>query len=466
VSLLLRQVEDFIATHRLLRRNQGVLVAVSGGLDSMVLLELLRGLQSQHGWRLAVAHYNHRLRGSASEADEALVKDTADRLGLRCVVGRGDVAACAKTERLSLEMAARKLRHAFLARTARELGLRTVALAHHADDQVELCFLRLLRGTGGSALAGMRASSPSPTDPRVKLVRPLLCVTRGQLAVWARGRQVVFREDASNTKATFLRNRIRRRLLPLLEREFQPAIRRTTLRAMEITAAESEFVREAAEQWLATSRRASFRRLHVSVQRQALRLQLLRLGVAPEFDLIEQLRRCPDRAVCLAPGRAVVCGGSGRVRTVRLGSPSFDPAELTVGLGEGRGRIAFGAVTVRWRIEDNTQSSGWPRFRPGCEFFDADRVGSAVVLRRWRAGDRFRPIGMALAVKLQDLFVNARVPRAERHYRVVAATAGGEILWVEGLRIGDGFKLDKGTTRRLKWQWRRGDPRVAPMAGA
>src|SRR6266566_2045265 len=162
-----------IQSRRLIKPRQKFLVAVSGGLDSMVLLELLRRLAPIHHWQLCVAHFNHRLRGRSSQDDERLVRATSAKLKIPCLVGQADVKRVANEQKLSLEMAARRLRHQFLARVALERGLKSIALAHQADDQVELFFLRLLRGAAGPGLAGMKWTSPSPADPNLALVRPL-----------------------------------------------------------------------------------------------------------------------------------------------------------------------------------------------------------------------------------------------------------------------------------------------------
>ena len=169
---LFQHVEQTIQSRRLLKRGQAVLAAVSGGLDSMTLLQILHALSTRHCWKLAVAHFNHQLRGRSSDADEKLVRQTAAALKLPLVVDRANIRKFAESSKLSIEMAARKLRHEFFVRAACERNISVVALAHHADDQVELFFLRALRGAGGEGLAGMKWRSPSPVNGKITLIRP------------------------------------------------------------------------------------------------------------------------------------------------------------------------------------------------------------------------------------------------------------------------------------------------------
>ncbi|HOB32147.1 MAG TPA: tRNA lysidine(34) synthetase TilS, partial [Verrucomicrobiota bacterium] len=262
---LLNEVDRVIRSHGLLRRGQSVLVAVSGGLDSMVLLHLLGCLAEENRWRLTVAHLNHGLRGRSSDADERLVIRTAREMNLPVVTGRVDVEQEARNGRISIEMAAREVRHRFFARAAMERRIRTVALAHHQDDQVELFFLRLLRGSTTEGVGGMKWRSPSPASGRVQLVRPLLGCSRSDLMSYARAHRIRHREDASNATIDFQRNRIRHELLPLLQR-FQPALNRVITRFMEVCASDADYVGTAAEQWLAASA-GEFDRLHAAVQR-------------------------------------------------------------------------------------------------------------------------------------------------------------------------------------------------------
>ena len=447
----------------------------------MALLHLLHELAHEHRWKITVAHFNHQLRGRAGTADEKLVRKTAAKLNLPVVAGRADVKQFAAQSKLSTEMAARKLRHEFFAGTARNRNISTVALAHHADDQVELFFLRLFRGAGGEGLAGMKWRSPAPADTKITLVRPLLCFSKHELAEFACENGIRFHDDATNFSSDFLRNRIRNDLLPLLRRRYQPGLDKTVLRVMEIVGAESEFAGEAARKWLQKSRGSrgneaqtiignqnksepshvgchDFDGLPLAVQRRVLQLQLAEPGVAPDFELIESLRRTPDVFVSAGAKVSVCRDKSGKIKVRTDSEPAFQTNELVVDLSGCVGQSAFAGMNVSWRIQPQKQfrlpakkpAGGPPALREG---FDADRVGTKIVLRHWRSGDRFQPIGLKAAAKLQDLFINAKIPRERRHKLTLAVASCGEIFWVEGLRIGERFKLTPQTVRILVWRW-------------
>jgi tRNA(Ile)-lysidine synthase len=468
----LQHVEDEIRHHRLFLRGQKILVAVSGGADSLVLLSVLHSLAPKNRWRLSVAQFNHQLRGRASEADEKLVRATAQKMRLPYFCERGEVAGCARQAKISVEMAARKLRHEFLARVARAEKIPVVALAHHADDQVELFFLRLLRGTGGEGLAGMKWRSPSPADPRIALARPLLGCTKAELREFARENKIRFRDDATNFSSDFLRNRIRLQLLPLLKKDYQPGLVKTVLRLMEITGAEAELVSAAARSFLCgrpgheaqnktgnqksgignrgdkpDAAACSFESLPVAVQRRVLLQQLTERGLVADFDLVEQLRESPGKWVCVSPYLSVSRDATGWLSRRAITVQKFNPGELKL---PGRaGRVEFGDGEFRWTVKKYSGSRRHPS--PRTEFFDADKIGGEVTLRHWRAGDRFQPIGLVAPVKLQDLFVNAKIPAARRRELVLAVAAAGGIFWVEELRIGEKFKLTPATQNCFCW---------------
>jgi tRNA(Ile)-lysidine synthase len=490
---LTEQIRLDINEQRLFRPGQRILVAVSGGVDSMVLLHLLHQLSQGTGWRLTVAHLNHQLRGSSSNADERLVRRTAEHLRLPAIVSRADVRGAAKVGGVSLEMAARKLRHEFLARAALTKRIPTVALAHHLDDQVELFFLRLLRGSGSQALAGMKSSSPSPVKRSICLVRPLLSCTKSALLQFASEQGIKFREDCSNASLDIQRNRIRHELLPLLRRNYQPGLSKSILRLMDILGSESDFVTATAQAWLAAARNSRRARskpravesslnglalddLPVALQRRCVQIELLSMGLVPDYVLIEHLRQAPDIPIEISRnGMAALLDfetdnsvgkpgpRTGALRLVRRGNQivGLKPANKTLfdlGFTEldirKGGRREWHGVKLTWRI----QHLAGPRRRTKnyqTEAFDLDRVGVRVQVRHWRQGDRFQPIGMERPVKLQDLFVNQKVPQAQRRRLLLACTNEGEVFWVEGLRISERFKLTKSTIRRLHWRWQR-----------
>ena len=222
------------------------------------------------------------------------------------VAGRANVKEFAQRSKLSVEMAARKLRHDFFARVARERKIRVVALAHHADDQVELFFLRVLRGAGGEGLAGMKWRAPSPVDSNSQLVRPLLDATKAELREFVRERKIHFRDDATNATLDAPRNRVRNELLPLLLRHYQPALAKTVLRLMEIVGAESDFVGETARQWLEIGCRSRGDEAHIkSGKRKA------KSGKLETPSAFTRLRRGPARRllqICQLAGRGSAAG--------------------------------------------------------------------------------------------------------------------------------------------------------------
>ncbi len=422
----------------------------------MVLLAVMHPLSLEQGWHMVVAHFNHRLRGGESDADQAFVEAAAKNLGLVCVCEGACVQAHAAKEHLSLEMAARALRHAFLARVATDHACDAVALAHHADDQVETFFLRLLRGAGGEGLGGMRWDAPSPANPAVRVVRPLLGEPKAILDAYARTAGIAHRDDPTNQDTDILRNRIRHQLLPLLRREFKPGLDAAIVRAGELVGAESDYAACAARRWLDGGLVEAFEVLHVAVQRRALQQQLISMGCSVGFELIEKLRNTVEERIMTEPARQVWRDAAGRVHSQALVELEYDPSRVTVDLSAGQGTTTFGGARVEWRIEQAPPGSvARPDRVPGEEWFDADAVGRRIRMRHWQPGDRFRPIGMRNAVKLQDMFTDLKVPASERRRRVIAESEDGNVFWVEGLRIGEAVRLRSTTRQVLRWRWSR-----------
>jgi tRNA(Ile)-lysidine synthase len=188
-----------------------------------------------------------------------------------------------------------------------------------------------------------------------------------------------------------------------------------------------------------------------------LQLQLAALGLPADFELVENLRTPVGSVVNINSALSVSRDAGGTVQLLTRQPVEFNTNELAVDFGGGAGRMDFGGLTFHWALKSVSSLRG--RSPHQTEFFDADKVGGHITLRHWRPGDRFQPIGMKSAVKLQDWFVNQKIPRARRRQLVVAAAESGEIFWIEGLRIGEHFKLTPQTKRCLVWRWRRADTR-------
>jgi tRNA(Ile)-lysidine synthase len=312
------------------------------------------------------------------------------------------------------------------------------------------------------------------------LIRPLLEVSKQALCRYAAEHKIKFREDTSNASTDILRNRVRRELVPLLKKNYQPALQQVLPRTIELVRAESSFVELAARDALermhrtepeardGTSRTSrvtapkdsrDFDDLHVAVQRRVLQMQLIELGFVPDFELIETLRQLAGKPVCTifageAAGLSIFRDPVGLVHIQSPPGQCFPRASLTVDMTSRTGMASFEGLKLRWKIEPKAGAE-LPKPQSGQELFDADCVGQQVELRHWLPGDRFQPIGMNSAIKIQDFFTNQKVPRHKRHELLLAATAGGEVFWIEGMRIADRFKLTPHSIRRLHWAWER-----------
>ena len=449
---LAEKVGDISRVQNFFLGTGSIIVAVSGGIDSMALLYLLAtpGLNLRD--RLVVAHFNHQLRGADSDADAGFVGQAAERLGLPFETDSGDARQLAAETGDGIEAAARQLRHQFFARLAKRLTA-VVALAHHADDQIETFFLRLLRGAGNRGLAGMQPSAPSPVDSGVTLVRPLLGIRRDEIVGFATQEEIEFHEDTTNADTRFLRNRIRHELLPQFAGKFGTAASRQILKAMQLAGDAADCIDDLAAEWPGEP---PFEQLPIAVQRQVVQRQLFAMDVESSFDLVEGLRLEPGRVIEVAPGKRLQRNTDGQVElAASAAEPEFSLARREVSLVGQAGETEFAGLKIHWE----RLAGGLGKWRElgqaeNREVFDAEMLGQAITLRHWQPGDRFQPIGQAATAKLQDLFVNKNIPKAERRQLVVAEAADGRLFWVQKLRIADGSKVTGSTRELLLFSWR------------
>ena len=452
MSDLKKRFGAIVSEDHLLPGGRPVVVAVSGGLDSMVLLNLLSRYSAENDWKLHVAHFNHCLRGRASTEDERFVRRQALKLDLSFYSARWDHAEKeASTKKNGIEMAAREARFKFLGEIAQETRSKHIVLAQHADDQSELFFIRLLRGSGSFGLGGMSTKAHMKRPAVCDLVRPLLSFSRTELLGWAEENSIQFREDLSNRDLRFVRNQIRHELIPLLATKYTKGISRKVNQTMTILADEAEWWRTEAHNFLKKGER-EFDALSLPLQRHVLVLQLEELEVEFDFDCIENLRNSKDLTINVRENRWLSRNEHGLVVEHKKESLEFGVDLVRVDLSAGHGGFPFGDRLIKWRVLSRKPKLPI-KHAADREIFDFEKLGGLITLRHWRAGDRFQPIGMKAPVKLQNLFTNAKISAVNRRRCIVAETDAGDVFWVEGLRIGELAKVGSATCKCLELQW-------------
>lgn len=237
-ALLLR-FKEHLQGRRFFRSRQKILIACSGGSDSVALFYLLQALVSEYHWKLSLAHFNHQLRAGAAKADECFVRGLAQKFKVPFYCGAGDVRRRARETKTSIEECARQMRYDFFLQTVRKKKISIITLAHTQDDQAETVLMRILQGTGLRGLQGIREKFKRG---RTTLIRPLLIFTKKELLRYLAGEHISFRSDKSNDSSRFVRNRIRLELIPALQRDFNPRVVEALSRIPAIVAEESALI--------------------------------------------------------------------------------------------------------------------------------------------------------------------------------------------------------------------------------
>ncbi len=403
-----------------------VLVAVSGGRDSMVLAEKVR----REGGPFAIAHCNFHLRGADSDADEALVRAWANRHGITCHVQAFDTEAVAAAEGISIEMAARKLRYRWFGELCRKFGYEAVLTAHHAGDNAETFFLNLLRGTGIKGLTGMKAESvlPDPDYADIPLRRPLLGVTRADIDSLAAQWQVPYRDDRTNAENTVRRNKLRNQVFPVL-REINPSFEKTVAEDMErlsmAAAIADDYYRENAP-LLWDGRRID--------------TDLLRTFPHWEYLLFRILEEEGLPAPLIAQATDIVRSG--------LGGKRVGPFVSAAGRLVREERVGEPEIAV---TEESWEPGRSPVMPAGVLAVDADKVHGELVADRWVAGDWIRPLGMRGRKKLQDWFKDRHYSLVDKQQAVIVRDSGlmdaHHVVAIAGQVIDDTYRITAETRR-------------------
>ncbi len=455
----LTRFHEYSRRRRLISEQNKIIVAVSGGVDSMVLLDLLARERDALGLNIIVAHFNHQLRGSESDADEGLVKQRAEQYGLEAYVDRAGTAECARQARLGIQEVARNLRYDFFAKLLESSGYDLVATAHNADDNAETVMMNLFRGAGVQGLAGI----PVLRHDR-RIIRPLLFARREEIEAYAAAEHVPFRTDSSNAKDDYTRNYVRHQILPLVRDQINPKVVETLQHTSELFRELEGFLMHSARAALDVvasengpgELKLSIPRLRgnpVLLQQYLIMLAARQVtGQRPEYD---QVTRILDLTEGLTGSWVTLSDRHGvyRDRDLLVFRAMEEPADFRVHVLQNHWYdfrdFRFSSTLLNGERQP-FQGQG------DVEYVNADQIPPGhLVLRTWIEGDWFVPLGMKTRKKISDYFVDAKIPLYEKHKYPILETKDGNVIWLCGQRIDDRFRLTSRTANVLKVEFHR-----------
>ena len=434
--------ERYVAGNDLFTRDDRILLTVSGGVDSMVML----ALAARSGYRVGVAHCNFQLRGTESDEDEVLVREEARKYGVPFYNRRFDTAAEMERTGESMEMAARRLRYAWFDELSRREGYTAIAVAHHADDSIETFFINLLRGTGLRGLTGI-------SNQIGRVVRPLMFASRKEILEYAVAERIPFREDSSNRSTKYLRNKIRLGLVPRI-REINPKFTGLMSRNIARLTDAQLFIDHGIERIRAEAVETAggldtihVDRIDAAFPRNFVIYELLSSAYGFRGDVIDQLCHALEHGMT---GKRFY--SRERMATVDRGTIVVGPiapeddCRLTVERGTPRSYCGNAVLYYEYCDIDAVETFDTPE---QVALVDADLLQFPLTLRRWQQGDQFVPLGMSGRKKVSDFLIDAKVSVAEKQRQFVLLS-GEEIIWLVGRRIDDRYRLTPRTENVLR----------------
>lgn len=469
------KVLDFIRRQGLVSRDDKVVAAVSGGADSVALLYILHKISDELGIDLHVAHLDHGLRADSANDAEYVAK-LANDLNLPSTIDKRDVQGYREKHRVSLEEAAREVRYQFLEDTARQTGAASVTVAHTGNDHVETVLLHLLRGTSLTGLVGLKPASELRHQHMgpLRIIRPLLCLTREEVESYCRESDLSFRTDSTNESLTPTRNRIRLELLPSIRKSFNPAVDQAITRLSRLAAEDVDYIESAAARVIVglvkktdpvvVIDKAGLGALHPALRRAVLRrLLAAALGSPKDIEaihiqqMLEIARGGAGRSIDL-PGGLIFAA---TFTELLLGCDLSTEVPLPPLVGEHRLNIPGITHLSGWQVtavveEPFAYDQPKEMLNSYVKSMDFEAVGEELTVRSRQPGDCFVPLGMSTEKKLKDFFIDAKVPTSWRPHIPIVVNPR-QIVWVAGCRLDDRVKVspETGSILRLEFERRR-----------
>ena len=445
-----QKILKFIDDKKLIVKNDKVLIALSGGPDSVCLFHLLIKYRKRFRIELGAVHLNHKLRGFEADNDEKFCKDLCDKFNVPIIIIRKNVQAISKKEKLSLEEAGREVRYSEFAKIARINNYTKIATAHTSDDNAETVFLNLIKGTGIKGLAGI------PYERGI-IIRPMLILTKAEILKYLDDNKVPFRTDASNFQSDYDRNYIRNEIFPMIRMKLNPSFEEKLINTSSLVRSISNVLEKIIDE--SAIKVSDFSRGKLKISLRALKKydaelwgDIFKRSIEKYFDVSLNYKNLEDinelltvqvgRQVTLAK-KLIALKERNEILFSQKGKEKIDSEiEIKTGqiikLNSKKLSIVNGIKKPLKFSSDRTK-----------EFIDADEIEEKFLVRKWKPGDRFYPIGMKGTKKISDFLNEQKISSYDKKNQLVL-TNSGKIVWVVGLRLDERFKVTNRTNRIIE----------------
>ena len=455
-----KKVLSYIRDNKLIESGDKVLIALSGGPDSVCLLNILFKLKDELNIELGAAHLNHMLRGKDAMEDEQYVIDICKQMNVECFTKQVNINEYSKKEKLSSEMAGRIVRYNFFDEIIKEHGYTKIATAHNANDQAETILFRLMRGTGLEGLGGIKTK-------RDNIIRPILCLSRQEVEEYIHTNQLEPRIDKTNFEKIYNRNKIRLDMLPYIKKNFNEDIVQTLNRMAVLLQKDNEFIEQLSmdmyKKYCIEKPEYFIIKEEVFGENEAMVTRIIRNAVTNfskthyDFEMrhiyeIYNLAQNGTGKIVDLPNKiyAENIYGDIYIKSKMDKDINCNITEINLPIDNiDKHLVEFGEYSFKFSIVDNSQKTKLNLKRNNYEkYFDFDKIQKEIIIRTRKDGDKIIPLGMTGSKKLKDIFINMKIPKEERDI-IPIVCFDNKISWIVGLRVSDEYKVTSDTKKIL-----------------
>lgn len=430
---LLTRFKEYLVEKSLFRPSHKILLAVSGGIDSVVMCKLFKDANIS----FAIVHCNFSLRGAESDNDQKFVESLALTYGVKIFVKRFDTEAYAVKNKLSIQMAARDLRYAWFEQIRTKYNYKAVALAHHRDDVVETMLINLVRGTGVNGLHGIL-----PTTKGGKIIRPLLFSSKDELFHYAKQQNLIWHDDSSNSEDTYVRNKLRHQVIPVLKK-INPSLVDSLTQTADIFNEAGILIKQELEKRKKNvlSKKGNTFEVDLNKLKRQNTFNTLLLYLFTPFGFDASQLKEINKLILAQPGKRIqstshtIFRDRNKLIILPKTKAKFSPLKIK----KGDRKVLLGHQEL---IFENNNAQNFKIIRDkNVACLDLKKLKFPLILRVWKAGDRFYPLGMNKSKKISDFLTDEKIPTHQKKQMLVLQS-GREIAWVVGVRVSNTFKID------------------------